>query len=189
MREYELMVVFHPELDAPGLQAAFDNLKAKLSNLGELTQADILGRRRLAYEVRKCHQGTYGLLNFTAEPGTILELRRYLQIDQRDQVLRHLLQLDEKRGSRPPSQPLPGTEEAKSEEELSEKERMAQAAAERAALEEAARQGAAAEAPAEAPAEAAAEVAEPVAAEAVVEEAAAEAEGVAEDAGEASEEA
>ncbi len=158
MREYELMVIFHPELDAPGLQAAFDGLKAKLGQLGELTAADILGRRRLAYIVRKCHQGTFGLLNFKSEPDQILELRRFLQIDQRDQVIRHLLLIDEKRGSRPPSQPLPGSDDDKSEAELSEKERMAQAAAERAALEEqAARQLA------EEPADAAEAIAEPVA--------------------------
>ena len=195
MREYELMVIFHPELDAPGLSAAFDAVKGKLSELGDLTQADILGRRRLAYEVRKCHQGTYGLLNFTAEPATILELRRFLQIDQHDQVIRHLLQLDEKRGSRPPSQPLPGAEDEKSEAELSEKERMAQAAAERAALEEAARQGAgeapaeeAAAAPAEEAAAAAAEEAAPEVAEAAAEEPVAE-EAVAEVVEEAAEEA
>lgn len=176
MREYELMVIFHPELDAPALQAAFDGLKAKLESLATLTAADILGRRRLAYEVRKCHQGTYGLLNFTSEPEQLQELRRYMQIDQRDEIIRHLLLIDEKRGTRPPSQPLPGSEEEKGEEELSEKERMAQAAAERAAAEELARQApeaAADEAAAEAPAEEA--VAEEAPAEVPAEEPAAEA--------------
>lgn len=176
MREYELMVIFHPELDAPALQAAFDGLKAKLESLATLTAADILGRRRLAYEVRKCHQGTFGLLNFTSEPEQLQELRRYMQIDQRDEIIRHLLLIDEKRGTRPPSQPLPGSEEEKGEEELSEKERMAQAAAERAAAEELARQApeaAADEAAAEAPAEEA--VADEAPAEAPAEEPAAEA--------------
>ncbi len=131
MRDYELMVIFHPELDASGITAGLDALKARITQAGDLTQCDVLGRRRLAYEVRRCTQGTFALLNFTVPAETVAELRRYMHIELRDQVIRHLLLLDEKRGSRPPAQPLPG----EPEEHASSEEQLAQAAAERAALE------------------------------------------------------
>ncbi|MCC7491587.1 MAG: 30S ribosomal protein S6 [Fimbriimonadaceae bacterium] len=136
MREYELMVIMHPDLDGAQLTATLDAMRGHLTACAELTACDLLGRRRLAYEVRRCMQGTYALLNFTTDPSNILELRRFLRVDLHDQVIRHLLVKDEKRGTRPPSQPMPGEETT---EELSEEDRLAQAAAERAALEEAAR--------------------------------------------------
>lgn len=169
MRDYELMLIYHPELDAAGITSALDALKARVAQYGELTQCDLLGRRRLAYEVRRCNQGTFGLLNFTVPPEAVAELKRFMQIEQREQVIRYLLLLDEKRGSRPPAQPLPGEEE-----KLSEEDRLAQAADERAALEaEALSQG---EAPAEPVAEAVAEEAPAEEPAAAAEEATPEAE-------------
>lgn len=136
MRDYELMVILHPDLDNEAITGTMDRLKERISALGELTAADLLGRRRLAYVVRKQTQGMYALLNFTSDPAQIAVIKQFMRVDLHDQVIRFLLVKDEKRGTRPPAQPLPGDEEQ--EEELSDEERMARAAAERAALEEAA---------------------------------------------------
>jgi small subunit ribosomal protein S6 len=46
------------------------------------------GRRRLAYEIDHKPEGTYHLLTFRAEPGTLDEISRVLKIT--DGVIRHL---------------------------------------------------------------------------------------------------
>lgn len=122
MRDYEMMVILHPDQDAAGIKSSLEGISARISQDGEVTRMDLLGRRKLAYGVRKVHQGTYGLLNFTVAPDKIDGIKRHLQIDMRDQVIRYLLLIDEKRGIRPPAQPMPETEpeavEAAEEEDL-----------------------------------------------------------------------
>jgi small subunit ribosomal protein S6 len=49
---------------------------------------DVWGRRRLAYEIDKKHEGVYHLLNLDAEPATLDEVSRILKIT--DGVIRHL---------------------------------------------------------------------------------------------------
>ncbi|MBI2297819.1 MAG: 30S ribosomal protein S6 [Armatimonadetes bacterium] len=141
-RDYELLVILHPELDAAALQAASEAIKGKLASLGEVTLADFWGQRRLAYTVRKCNLGFYLLLRFTASPAAVLEVRQFLRIEQHEAVIRYLLVVDEKRGGKPTAQPMPGAQAeqpAPVQAAPPDEDAMARAAAERAALEEAAR--------------------------------------------------
>lgn len=156
-RDYELLAIAHVELDAAGLQGVIDGLKGRIAEAGEVTGVDYWGQRRLAYMVRKQTHGHFLLLSFTAPPEAIAGLQQFLRVTQHEQVIRHLIVVDEKRGTKPASKPLPG-EEAPAERE-SEAEAMARAAAERAALEEAAM--AAAQQGSEEPAAAVAESAAP----------------------------
>lgn len=106
-RDYELMIIYHPELDATAATAAIDQLRARIAQVGEVTACDVLGQRRLAYEVRGVRQGIYVLVNFTCDPSEITPLRQFIAIQQHDQTVRYLLVVDEKRGMRPPTQALP----------------------------------------------------------------------------------
>jgi small subunit ribosomal protein S6 len=62
------------------------------------------GRRRLAYEIDHKPEGTYHLLTFRAEPGTLDEISRVLKIT--DGVIRHLAVRRPKPGATP-SRPPP----------------------------------------------------------------------------------
>lgn len=143
-RDYELMMIVHPDLDGPGIQAVIDSVRARIEQDGQVTACDFLGYRRLAYVVRKCTHGNYVLINFSAPPAAIQGIRYALLVEQSEKVIRHLLIVDEKRGTRPPTQRLPGEEPDEQEEAPSEDEDLARAAEERAMLEEAARAQAAA---------------------------------------------
>jgi len=48
-----------------------------------------MGKRRLAYEIKKFRDGHYVLVHFNAEPAVVTELDRVLKIS--DEVIRHLI--------------------------------------------------------------------------------------------------
>ena len=56
---------------------------------GEIEQAGKWEKRRLAYEVKGRHEGTYILMNFRSEAQAALELERALKLDEK--VLRQLV--------------------------------------------------------------------------------------------------
>ncbi len=92
MRNYELMVILDPSLDertvAPSLET-FLNVVRK--DGGSVTNVDIWGKRRLAYEIEKNAEGIYAVIDITAEPGTVSELDRQLGLNEsvlRTKVLR-----------------------------------------------------------------------------------------------------
>lgn len=90
MRKYELMYIIRPDIEQEAVQAIVEKFQGVISNSGgEITKHDVMGKRRLAYEIEKFRDGIYILINFTAEPTIITELERQLKIS--DEVIRHLI--------------------------------------------------------------------------------------------------
>lgn len=93
MRNYEMMIILDPETDERTLQGSLEKLLAVVPNEGgTLDKVDILGKRRLAYEINKKSEGIYVVAYMTAEPATVQELDRQLGINEsvmRTKVLRH----------------------------------------------------------------------------------------------------
>ncbi|MDO5627385.1 MAG: 30S ribosomal protein S6 [Mobilicoccus sp.] len=87
MRQYELMIILDPEVDdrqvAPTLERFLNVIK---NDKGTVDNLDLMGRRRLAYEIKKKSEGIYVVIDFTAEPATAKELDRQLGLSE--QVLR-----------------------------------------------------------------------------------------------------
>src|SRR4029079_7711860 len=83
MRPYEIMVILDPTLDertvAPSLET-FLNVVRK--DGGSVDKVDIWGRRRLAYEVAKHAEGIYAVVDLKAEPATVSELDRQLNLNE-----------------------------------------------------------------------------------------------------------
>ncbi|MDR2896501.1 MAG: 30S ribosomal protein S6, partial [Propionibacteriaceae bacterium] len=50
---------------------------------GKISNIDIMGRRRFAYEIKKKSDGTYVVVNLEATPETVKELDRRLSIDEK----------------------------------------------------------------------------------------------------------
>ncbi|WP_028594537.1 30S ribosomal protein S6 [Paenibacillus assamensis] len=92
MRKYELMYIIRPDIEQDAVQAAVEKFQGVISNGGEITKHDVMGKRRLAYEIKKFRDGHYVLVNFTAEPAVVAELDRQLKIS--DDVIRHLVTND-----------------------------------------------------------------------------------------------
>ncbi|BFH18102.1 30S ribosomal protein S6 [Paenibacillus melissococcoides] len=93
MRKYELMYIIRPDIEQEAVQAAVEKFQGVISNEGgEITKHDVMGKRRLAYEIKKFRDGIYVLVNFTAQPAVVAELERQLKIS--DEVIRHLVTTD-----------------------------------------------------------------------------------------------
>lgn len=92
MRKYEVMYIIRPDLEQEALQAVVEKFQGIIQNGGEITKHDVLGKRRLAYEINKIRDGVYVLVNFTATTEVINELERILKIS--DEVIRYLITKD-----------------------------------------------------------------------------------------------
>jgi ribosomal protein S6 len=93
MRKYEVMYIIRPDVEQETLQAVVDKFNAIIANGGEVIKSEILGKRRLAYEIQKFRDGIYVLVNFNAAPEVVAELERVLRIT--DEVIRHLIVRDD----------------------------------------------------------------------------------------------
>ena len=89
MNEYEILLLLDPELD-DDRQAEIVTRARELVERGGGTWDlhDVWGRRKLAYEIGHKGEGSYHLLHFTSDAGTLDEVSRVLRID--DGVMRHM---------------------------------------------------------------------------------------------------
>ena len=92
MRHYELMVILDPDLEERTVAPQLDQfLNVVRQGGGTVEKVDIWGRRRLAYEIDQEAEGIYAVVDVTAEPATVKELDRQLNLNEavlRTKVLR-----------------------------------------------------------------------------------------------------
>ena len=83
MREYETTVIVQPEISDEGTGAIMTKLDAVLADQGSTRlMCNDLGKRKLAYEVRKFQKGHYYVLSFLDEGKVVRELERSLRIEE-----------------------------------------------------------------------------------------------------------
>jgi small subunit ribosomal protein S6 len=92
VRHYELMVILDPDLEERTIAPSLDQFLTVVRNGGgSVEKVDIWGRRRLAYEINKRVEGIYAVVDVQAEPATVRELDRQLNLNEsvlRTKVLR-----------------------------------------------------------------------------------------------------
>jgi small subunit ribosomal protein S6 len=87
--DYEILLLFDAELPEERQTEIVTRTRELVERGGgTFENHDVWGRRRLAYEIDHKAEGTYHLLTFSSEPGTLDEISRVLKIT--DGVLRHL---------------------------------------------------------------------------------------------------
>jgi small subunit ribosomal protein S6 len=80
MRNYELVVIVHPELDETAFTGVVDKIKGWITDAGgAVAKVDIWGKKRLAYEIRKQREGQYVLFQAEFAPTFAAELERNLR--------------------------------------------------------------------------------------------------------------
>ncbi|UVI30314.1 30S ribosomal protein S6 [Paenibacillus spongiae] len=92
MRKYEVMYIIRPDAEQETVQAVTEKFQGIISNGGEVTKHDVIGKRRLAYEINKLRDGHYVLVHFNATPEVVAELDRVMKIT--DEVIRYLVVKD-----------------------------------------------------------------------------------------------
>lgn len=90
MRKYEVVLIFHPELDETALNDALDKVKDWITTAGgTITKVDAWGKRRLAYIIRKQREGVYYLVSTEFSPTFATELDRNLRFHE--PVIRYMI--------------------------------------------------------------------------------------------------
>jgi small subunit ribosomal protein S6 len=94
-RIYEELFIIKPDAPDEEVDQFVETLRTQLTTAGAVVdKIDKWGKRRLAYRVDKYREGTYVLLQFTAEPTAVKELERRLRVS--DSVLKFLtVRIDE----------------------------------------------------------------------------------------------
>jgi small subunit ribosomal protein S6 len=83
MRRYEIMIILDPNLEDRAVQPSLDQfLKVVTGGGGTVEKVDIWGKRRLAYQIQKKSEGIYAVVDLTAEPATVQELDRQLNLNE-----------------------------------------------------------------------------------------------------------
>ena len=82
-RVYEVMFIVRPDATEEDLDKLVEGFSATVTGgNGEVTAVEKLGRRRLAYTVRKFNDGIYILLTVAADGQLIAELERRLRVTE-----------------------------------------------------------------------------------------------------------
>jgi small subunit ribosomal protein S6 len=83
MRHYELMIILDPNLEERTVQPSLDQfLTVVTGGGGKVDKVDIWGKRRLSYQIDKKSEGFYAVVDLTAEPATVSELDRQLNLNE-----------------------------------------------------------------------------------------------------------
>ena len=83
VRKYEVMVILDPSLDERTVAPSLDTyLNVVRQDGGQVTNVDVWGKRRLAYEIAKNPDGIYAVIDLEAEPATVKELDRQLTLNE-----------------------------------------------------------------------------------------------------------
>ena len=89
MNKYESVIIVNPNVDEEGIKALEKKFTDIINNDGKLEKIDNLGKRKLAYEVKKNNEGIYLVLIFEANANLIEELQRNYRIT--DEVIKFIV--------------------------------------------------------------------------------------------------
>ena len=82
-RTYELMYIVRPDMTDEDQDKLISTLEhAVTSSGGQVKNMEKMGKRRLAYTVRRFHDGMYMLLTFEGSGGLVHELERRLRVSE-----------------------------------------------------------------------------------------------------------
>ena len=81
MSKYELMYILVNSASDEEKDAMIEKINTLITkNGGVVESVDKIGSKKLAYEINKKHDGYYVLVNFEANPESIVELERVYKI-------------------------------------------------------------------------------------------------------------
>jgi small subunit ribosomal protein S6 len=94
-RSYEVMFIVRPDVEDEEADKLIESLSATVKNgEGTVRSVEKMGRRKLAYQVRKFNDGNYILLTVEATGPVVLELERRLRVTE--QVIKFItVRMDE----------------------------------------------------------------------------------------------
>jgi len=83
MKNYELMVIFRPNLDNEELDKAIEKLGADLKELGgEILSSEKTGRKKLAYDINNFRDGFFVNFKLSLEGEKVVDFKRNLKLNE-----------------------------------------------------------------------------------------------------------
>lgn len=82
-RTYEVMYIVRPDVEEADLDKLIEGFEKNVTDGGgEVKSTEKMGRRRLAYTVRKFNDGIYVLMTILAEGALVGEIERRLRVSE-----------------------------------------------------------------------------------------------------------
>ena len=89
MNKYESVIIINPNVEEETIKSLIDRFSTLINSDGKVEKVDELGKKKLAYEIKKNSEGIYVLINFEAAPTLIKELERVYRIT--DEVIKFIV--------------------------------------------------------------------------------------------------
>ena len=88
MNKYETIFIVNPNVAEEGIKALIQKFSDIINNDGKVLEVEEMGKKKLAYEIKKNKEGYYVVINFESNPGVVKELERVYRIT--DDVIKFL---------------------------------------------------------------------------------------------------
>ena len=89
MNNYETIMIINSNLDEAATKASIQKFTALINANGKVESVEEMGKKKLAYPIKKQAEGYYVLVNFSSNPEFIDELDRVYNIT--DEVIKHIV--------------------------------------------------------------------------------------------------
>ena len=89
MNKYESVIIINPVVEEEGIKNLINKFSDLINTEGKVESVEEMGKRKLAYEVKKNKEGYYVLFNFEAKPTLVAELERNYRIT--DEVIKFIV--------------------------------------------------------------------------------------------------
>ena len=93
MNKYESVIIINPSVDEDKVKSLIDKFSDLINKQGKVTKVDTLGKKKLAYEVKKNKEGIYVVFYFEAEPTLKAEVEWNYR--RTDEVIKFIVVKDE----------------------------------------------------------------------------------------------
>ena len=88
MNKYESVIIVNPNVDEAGLKALEEKFTGLINENGKVESVENMGKKKLAYDIKKNKEAYYMVFKFEANPTLIAELERVYRIT--DEVLKFI---------------------------------------------------------------------------------------------------
>ncbi len=89
MNKYESVIIINPSVDEDKVKELTTKFTDMINKDGKVEKADNLGKKKLAYEIKKNKEGYYVVFKFEAKPESIHELERVYRIT--DNIVKYII--------------------------------------------------------------------------------------------------
>ena len=93
MNKYESVIIINPNLEEEAIKALIEKISNLINTDGKVSSVEEVGKKKLAYEIKKNKEGFYVVSKFEANPELITELERVYRIT--DEVIKFIVVKEE----------------------------------------------------------------------------------------------